>query len=156
MTEQEQQKSAEQFADKWKDAENEGIDSEGIDSHCAFWITLLSEVYGIENAENFVRFGTIGSFNFIDAFIPDFGVLIEQKSKNKDLKSFRRESDAVFQNLLKNLDKVQKVTNWRYFVSCKYDVFVVYRVDEPEREPDVVRLEELGKEYKKLAFLVGR
>ena len=67
MNDSEQKKLAKAFAEQWKDKGYEKGESQ------AFWLQLLSDVFGIENASQFIRFEDTVHIDkttgFIDAFI---------------------------------------------------------------------------------------
>ena len=83
--------AAEKFADRWAGRGYEKGDSQ------PFWMELLTQVYGIENASEFIRFEEqvkVDNTNFIDGHIPSTKVLIEQKSIQENLRAARRQSDG--------------------------------------------------------------
>lgn len=83
MTEKQQQAAAALFAKEWKGRGYEKGESQ------PFWMALLHNVYGVEHAEKYISFENqvkLSNTSFIDGYIEETHVLIEQKSLNKDLR----------------------------------------------------------------------
>ena len=80
MDEIQQLREAKAFAERWA---NKGYEKgEGQ----KFWIDLLQNVLGMSDAVQKCKFEMLASNGgFIDAYIPDCGVLIEQKGLSVDL-----------------------------------------------------------------------
>ena len=83
-TEKQMSAAAEAFAKRWEGKGYERGESQ------LFWTDLLTNVYGVENLPDFLRYeervaSMVDSTNFIDVHIPSTKVLIEQKSINIDL-----------------------------------------------------------------------
>ena len=75
MTQIEQTKNAKDFAEYWKDKGDEKQETQ------RYWIELLQEVLGIENPSRYIEFEKrvkLTHTSFIDAYISDTKVLIEQ------------------------------------------------------------------------------
>ena len=82
MKDTERRLAAKEFAEYWKDKGYERGETQ------PFWISLLRDVLGISQPEQFIAFEEpikMDYTRFIDAHIPATKVLIEQKSKGKDL-----------------------------------------------------------------------
>lgn len=63
----------------------------------AFWLALLRQVFGVEEPEKYIRFEEqvkLDHTSFIDAYIAETKVMIEQKSRKKDLRKAIRQSDG--------------------------------------------------------------
>lgn len=83
LNEQERRKAAKAFAEYWKDKGYEKGESQ------KFWFELLGTVYGVENASHYIEFEDqvhLDHTSFIDGYIPETKVLIEQKGLGKDLR----------------------------------------------------------------------
>lgn len=90
-TEKQQKVAAEEFARKWEGRGYEKGESQ------PFWMDLLTNVYGIQHAAQFISFENqvkLASTSFIDGYIEATHVLIEQKSLDKDLLKPIRQSDG--------------------------------------------------------------
>ena len=148
--------SAAEFAERWKGRGNERSESQ------PFWIDLLTNVFGIETpSDGFITFEEhhkVDASNYIDGRIPSTRVLIEQKSKNKDLREPIRQSDGSllnpFQQARRYVVSLPVSEHPRWIVTCNFAEFLVYDMEQPNGEPEQILLENLGKEYYRLQFLV--
>lgn len=148
--------AAAKFADRWKGRGYERGESQ------PFWIDLLSNVFGIDTPmDGFIRFEDhqmVDASNFIDGRIPSTRVLIEQKSLGKDLKAPSRQSDGTllnpFQQARRYVVGLPVSEHPRWIVTCNFSEFLVYDMELPNGEPERILLENLGKEYYRLLFLV--
>ena len=155
-TEKQQAAAAAEFAERWKGKGYERGQSQ------PFWIDLLSNVFGIETpTDGFILFEEhhmVDSSNFIDGRIPSTKVLIEQKSLGKDLrKGIRQSDDSLLNPFLQARRYVLSLPlsdHPRWIVTCNFSEFLVYDMEQPNGEPQQILLENLGKEYYRLQFLV--
>ena len=154
-TEKQQAAAAKRFAEKWQGKGYEKGDSQ------IFWTELLTEVYGIEDPSTFVRFEEqvkVDKTNFIDVHLPSTKVIIEQKSLGKDLRAPIKQSDGSlltpFQQGKRYNAELPYSQRARWIVTCNFAEFLVYDMEQPNGEPEQVLLENLGKEYYRLQFLV--
>ena len=154
-SEKQQAAAAAEFAKRWQ-----GRGYEKGDSH-VFWTELLTEVYGIENPSTFIRFEEqvkIDNTNFIDVHIPSTKVIIEQKSIGKDLRKGITQSDGSLQNPFQQAKRYSSELPYsdrpRWIVTCNFEQFLIYDMEQPNGEPAEIWLKDLGKEYYRLQFLV--
>lgn len=154
-TEKQQAMAAEAFARRWKGRGYEKGDSQ------LFWTELLTEVFGVENPSQFIRYEEqvkVDKTNFIDGHIPSTRVLIEQKSLDKDLRKGIVQSDGTvlnpFQQAKRYVANMPLSEHPRWIVTCNFKEFLVYDMEQPNGEPEHILLENLGKEYYRLQFLV--
>ena len=155
-TEKQMAMAAAEFAERWKNRGYERGESQ------PFWIDLLSNVFGIETpSDGFITFEDhrmVDSSNFIDGRIPSTRVLIEQKSLGKDLRAGIRQSDGSllnpFQQARRYVVSLPVSEHPRWIVTCNFSEFLVYDIEQPNGEPEQILLENLGKEYYRLMFLV--
>jgi len=148
--------AAVEFAERWKGRGYERGESQ------PFWIDLLTNVYGIETpSDGFIAFEDhrmVDSSNFIDARIPSTRVLIEQKSLGKNLRKGILQSDGSllnpFQQARRYVVGLPVSEHPRWIVTCNFSEFLVYDMEQPNGEPEQILLENLGKEYYRLMFLV--
>jgi len=77
MTFNEQKTAAKAFAKKW--ASQRGYEKGETQK---FWIELLRTVFGVSDVESSLDFEHHVETGFIDVFIPETKVLIEQKSSD--------------------------------------------------------------------------
>ncbi|MBR0519205.1 hypothetical protein IJJ97_05385, partial [bacterium] len=88
----EKEAKAKKFAEYWKGKGDEKGESQ------KFWLSLLHDVYGVEQPEAFISFEDrvfLGHTSFIDGYIPETKVLIEQKALGKDLTKPIKQSDGT-------------------------------------------------------------
>ena len=148
--------AAAEFAERWKGRGYERGESQ------PFWIDLLTNVFGIETpSDGFITFEDhrmVDASNFIDGRIRSTKVLIEQKSLGKDLRAGIRQSDGSllnpFQQARRYVVSLPVSEHPRWIVTCNFSEFLVYDMEQPNNEPEQILLENLGKEYYRLMFLV--
>ena len=156
MTDLEQKKAAKEFAERWKDRGNEKKESQ------KYWIDLLQNVLGVEKPFEFIEFEDTVHIDkatgFIDGYIPKTKILIEQKSKDKDLRKPIKQSDG---GLLKPIQQALKYRNNlpydkqpRWIITCNFKSFLIYDMNNINAEPEEIFLKDLGKEYYRLSFIV--
>ena len=159
MTQTEQQRAAKKFSQDWQGKGYEKGESQ------KFWLDLLCNVYGVQDFANFVHFEnqikdtfqdkTIT--NFIDVYIPATKVMVEQKSSGKDLRKAIRQSDGTlltpFQQAKKYIAGLPLSQHPRWVVTCNFEEFLVYDMEQPDGEPESILLENLEREYYRLSFL---
>ncbi len=153
----EQKKEARKFIERWKNRGEEKKDSQ------SFWLDLLEHVYGIENAVDYITFEDnvlIDKTSFMDGYISKNNVLIEQKSKNKSLKKAIKQSDGTlltpFQQAKRYSANLPYSKRPRWIITCNFKEFYVYDMENPNFEEEVIRLEDLEKDYYRLDFLIDK
>lgn len=151
----EQKKQAKKFAKRWQNRGDEKQDSQ------SFWLDLLEHVLGVDNPETFIKFEKrvrLENTSFIDGFIPQTKVMIEQKSNTKDLDKGIKQSDGSFLNPYQQAKRYAANVPYserpRWIVTSNFKEFRVYDMEHPNSEPQRINLEDLGKEYYRLEFLV--
>lgn len=156
MKDSEQRAAAKKFAETWKGRGYEKGDSQ------PFWISLLRDVFGVENIAEFIKFEEhvhIDHDSFIDGMIPSTKVMIEQKSIDKNLNAPIKQSDGTwlnpFQQARRYITDLPLSKHPRWVVTCNFKEFYVYDMEKPGGDPEIIRLEDLPKEYYRLEFLVG-
>ena len=154
-----QKQAAKQFVRDWSGKGYEKGETQ------RFWIALLQNVFGIQDATKFVEFElpvkTIlkekGS-DFIDGYIPSTKVLIEQKGSKVDLGAKYRQSDGSeltpYQQARRYAAGLPLSMAPRWIVACNFTTFEVHDMERPNDAPEVIRLADLEKEYHRLTFLV--
>ena len=149
--------AAAEFAERWQGRGYERGESQ------LFWADLLTNVYGVENLPDFIRYeervsSMVDSTNFIDGHIPSTRVLIEQKSIDKDLRALVPQSEGgkltPFQQAKKYVANMPLSQHPKWIVTCNFAEFLVYDMEQPNGEPEQIFLKDLGKEYYRLQFLV--
>lgn len=154
LTDVQQRHAAKVFAEKWA-----GRGYEKGETH-AFWIELLRTVLGVEYPESFVSFETqvlLGHTSFIDAYIPETKVMIEQKGLHVDLDKPAKQSDGSlltpYQQAKRYADELELSKKPRYIVVCNFKTFHIHDMERPHAVPEVLELADLPTEYYRLSFL---
>ena len=154
-----QKQAAKQFVKDWSEKGYEKGETQ------RFWIALLQNVYGIQDATKFMEFErpvkTIlkekGS-DYIDGYIPSTKVLIEQKGSKVDLTAKYRQSDGQeltpYQQARRYAAGLPLSMAPRWIVACNFNTFEVHDMERPNDPPEVIQLADLEKEYHRLSFLV--
>lgn len=154
MADYNQRKSAKEFSEFWQGKGYEKGQSQ------AFWMSLLRDVFGIEHPESFISFEDqvhLDHTSFIDGYIPSTRVMIEQKSIGKNLNQAIKQSDGTlltpFQQAKRYIAELPVSKHPRFVVTCNFEEFFVYDMEQPKGEPEVIKLQDLEKEYYRLSFL---
>lgn len=155
MTVNEQKAAAKAFVEAWKDKGYEKGESQ------PFWLALLRNVFGVEKPEEFIIFEEqvkLDHTSFIDVLIPETHVMIEQKGSTKDLRKPIKQSDGTlltpFQQAKRYSSELPYSQRPRWIVTCNFQTFLVYDMENPSGEPEEILLDNLEKEYYRLSFLV--
>ena len=155
MTEKESKSAAKSFADYWHGKGYEKGESQ------PFWLSLLRDVFGIEHPEQFIEFEDkvfLGHTSFIDGYIPETRVLIEQKKLGANLNEPIKQSDGAmltpFQQAKRYAAEMPYSQRPRWIVTCNFASFKVYDMERPNGEPETILLKDLEREYYRLKFLV--
>ena len=156
MTERDHKKAAKEFAAYWKDKGYEKGESQ------PFWIELLSKVYGVADATHYIQFEDqvhLDHTSFIDGYIPETKVLIEQKGLGKDLRKPIKQSDGTrltpFQQAKRYSAELPYSERPRWIITCNFSEFLIYDMENPNAEPEQILLKDLPKEYYRLNILVN-
>ena len=154
MKDTEIRQHAKAFAEYWKDKGYEKGESQ------SFWLSLLRDVLGVAEPEKFIQFEEqvmIDHTSFIDGHIPATHVLIEQKSRDKDLRKPIKQSDGSLLNPFQQAQRYSAGLPYsqrpRWIVTCNFSEFLVYDMENPKGEPEQILLKDLEKEYYRLKFI---
>ena len=155
LTQREQRKRAKEFAKKWEGKGYEKGQSQ------PFWLSLLQDVYGVESVTDYIRFEDqvkLDHTSFIDGYIQSTHVLIEQKSKDKDLTQGIVQSDgsilSPFQQAKRYSIELPYDDRPRWIVLSNFKEFHIYDMNRPQGEPEIVYLKDLEDDYYRLNFLI--
>ncbi|MBR3993658.1 MAG: class I SAM-dependent DNA methyltransferase [Clostridia bacterium] len=155
MKDTQQRTAAKAFAEYWQNKGYEKGESQ------PFWLALLRDVYGVEHPEQYITFEEqvhLDHTSFIDGFILATHVLIEQKGRNKDLRKPIKQSDGTLLNPFQQAQRYSAVLPYsqrpRWIITCNFEEFLVYDMENPTGEPEQIFLKDLEKEYYRLQFLV--
>ena len=154
MTGVEQRTAAAKFAADWRERGYEKGESQ------PFWLALLRNVFGVSEPEKFIFFENqvqLEHTSFIDAYIPETRVMIEQKGRNVDLLKPAKQSDGQeltpFRQAKRYADELEYSRRPRWIVVCNFQEFHVHDMERPHIDPEIIRLADLPKEYHRLSFL---
>lgn len=156
MNEVAKRTAAKRFVQDWKNKGYEKGQSQ------PFWLQLLGEVFGVEHPAQFISFENqvmLDHTSFIDGYIEETRVLIEQKSLGKDLLAPIQQADGTW---LKPIEQAKRYMlglpvskHPKYIVTCNFEKFLVYDMERPHSEPEEILLENLEVDYYRLNFLVN-
>lgn len=157
LTEKEQKKAAAAFAAEWT-----GKGDEKQDTH-RFWIGFLRKVLGVENADEHIQFEKPvkygGHTTFIDAYIPETRVLIEQKSVGLDLdKPEPRHGEMLtpFKQAEQYSQKLITSQKARYIIVSNFETLRIHDLDKEGYEStyEEIKLSDLEKECHRFDFMI--
>ena len=155
MTDAERRAAAKQFTIDWNNRGDEKQDTQ------TFWMALLQRVFGVEEPDKYISFEVpvkLSHTSFIDAYIDETRVLIEQKGKDINLKKGYKQSDdsmlTPFQQARRYAGYLPHDKNPRWIIVCNFQEFHIHDMNRPNDEAEVVLLADLEKEYHRLHFLV--
>lgn len=144
-----------QFINYWKGRGDEKQDTQ------SFWLSLLRTVYDVANPTTFIEFEKpvqLSHQSYIDGYIQTTRVLIEQKGAAIDLSKGQKQSDGSFLTPFGQARRyagyLPHELNPRWIVVCNFTEFQIHDMNHPNDEPQVVKLEDLEKEYHRMNFLV--
>lgn len=143
------------FINDWKGRGDEKQDTQ------SFWLSLLRTVYDVPNPATFIEFEKpvqLSHQSYIDGYIATTRVLIEQKGAAIDLSKGQKQSDGSFLTPFGQARRyagyLPHELNPRWIVVCNFTEFQIHDMNRPNDEPQVVKLEDLEKEYHRMNFLV--
>ena len=162
MNETEQRAAAKQFALDWQGRGDEKQETQ------AFWLSLLQKIFGVEEPEKYISFERRvevddpktgkSTTKFIDGYIPQTRVLIEQKGRDVDLRKGYRQSDG---SLLSPYQQARRYGGYlpqseqpRWIIVCNFREFHIHDMNRPNDEPEVLELADLEKECHRLQFII--
>ncbi|MEE1049294.1 MAG: type IIL restriction-modification enzyme MmeI, partial [Clostridia bacterium] len=135
----EQKRAVKKFVEYWKDKGYEKGESQ------KFWMSLLSEVLGVENVKEYITFEEqvhLDHTSFIDGYIPSTHVLIEQKGKHKDLRKPIKQSDGTLLSPFQQAQRYSAALPYsqrpRWIIACNFEEFLVYDMEKPTGEPESI------------------
>lgn len=156
MNDLEIKKQAKEFANFWDDKGYEKGQSQ------VFWLTLLNKVLSVDNPEQYISFEDkvmLDHTSFIDGYISATHVLIEQKSRDRDLRKAIRQADGTlltpFQQAKRYSADLPYSKRPRWIITCNFQEFLIYDMEKPNGEPESILLKNLPKEYYRLQFIVN-
>ncbi len=144
------------FVNEWK---NRGYERGETDK---FWLALLRDVLNVDNPETYINFEVpvkLEHKSYIDAFIIDTKIIIEQKSLNKNLEAAAKQSDGT---ILTPYEQAQRYGNAlpvsmhpRWIITCNFREFLIYDM-EKLTPPIKILLDELPQKFSMLEFIIDK
>ena len=158
MTEAERREAARKFINHWRGKGDEKQDSQ------LFWVSLLQDVYGMENVKEHVQFErrviVDGQQKYIDVYLPETRVMIEQKSMTKDLSKPEPQSGGIsltpYQQAKRYANNMPLDEMPRYIVTCNFQEFQIHDQNKPGQNPEVIQLDALQDAAYRMEFLVKK
>ena len=158
MTEAERREAARKFINHWRGKGDEKQDSQ------LFWVSLLQDVYVMENVKEHVQFErrviVDGQQKYIDVYLPETRVMIEQKSMTKDLSKPEPQSGGIsltpYQQAKRYANNMPLDEMPRYIVTCNFQEFRIHDQNKPGQEPEVIQLDALQDAAYRMEFLVKK
>lgn len=155
MTEAEQRAAATKFYNDWY-----GIGDEKSDSQ-RFWIEFCTNVLGIEDVTQKIKFEKRviidGQTKYIDGYIPETRVLIEQKSIDKDLNKKYQQSDGTMRT---PFEQGRNYAQWMipketplWIVVCNFKSFEIHDMNKPNEPAVIITLEEVRSKWSLFDFM---
>lgn len=158
MNQLEQKKRAQEFAEKWQGRGDEKQDAQN------FWRDLLVNVLGVPSTSitSFISFERKVQGGFIDGFIEDTGVLIEQKSLGVDLTKAKPQSDGTnltpYGQAVRYAAKLPLSIRPRWIICSNFEQFLIYdqETDPAGENPHTLMLADLPGELYRLSFITDK
>lgn len=158
----EQRAAARQFAEDWHGRGDEKQETQ------SFWLALLQKIFGVDEPEKHISFERRVEVDdtktgkrttkFIDGYIPQTKVLIEQKGQDIDLRKGAKQSDgsmlSPYQQARRYGGYLPQPEQPRWIIVCNFQEFHIHDMSRPNDEPEVLKLCDLEKEYHRLEFVI--
>ena len=157
MAQMEKRESIRRFINKWRGKGQEHQDDQ------SFWIDLLHDVLGVEHPTDHIQFQKTvivdGNTKFIDAYIPETKVLIEQKSSGISLDKKLTQSGGIeltpYEQAKRYKDNLPSSEVPRWIITSNFSEIWVYDMDQKVPTPQKFEIENLRSQYSLLNFLVN-
>ncbi len=163
MTQTERRKNIAAFIKKW---DREGYKEDG--NTATFWIELLGDVLGVARPTDIIKFEETfkheqkGNPLYCDAWIPSLHILIEQKAPGVALDAAYERHGRTFKSAYEQAAEYDRTLSRsessRYIIASNFREIWIYDMErrEADREPVKILLQDLAKDYKKLAVLIDK
>lgn len=146
---------AKDFVNKWAGRGNEKQETQ------QFWNGIIYDVLGApsDTAVEYEKPVKInGQTKFIDAYLPDTRVLIEQKSLGIDLMKAESQSDGA---KLTPYEQGRRYGGYlpfdeqpRWIIDSNFEEIRVHDMKKPGDPPEIIKLQDLGRDYTRLSFMI--
>ena len=125
-----------------------------------FWLSFLRDVLEISEPEKFIRFEVpvkLKHTSFIDAFLPDTKVIIEQKSLSENLSQEKFQSDGTtltpYEQAQRYGSSLPYSMRPRWIVVCNFAEFLIYDMETLAKHTKIL-LSELPEKFHVFDFLI--
>ena len=116
-----------------------------------FWLAFIRDIFGINQPERVINFETQvkidGNTKFLDGYLFDSKVLIEQKSSNVKL------DDSVFNQAKRYNDALNYTCKARWIITCNFSEFKIYNMETLDA-PTKILLEDLPENFHVFDFFI--
>ncbi|MBQ9564579.1 MAG: class I SAM-dependent DNA methyltransferase, partial [Synergistaceae bacterium] len=148
--------AARDFAKRWKGRGDEKSETQ------TFWNELLQDLFGVARPGEVIEYEkrvSLKNKGFIDGYIPSTRVLIEQKSRTVNLDKPQDGHDGMtpYAQAKNYYDGLPLSMKGRWIVVCNFAEIRVHDMEAPDllkTPPEVIKLEDLPREWRKLQFLI--
>lgn len=152
----EQRKNISRFIEEWRGKGYEKGETQ------RYWIALLRDILGVKMPDRYIEFErqvkSNNSTTFIDGYIKETKVLIEQKNLDVDLDKKQKQSDGSsltpYEQAFRYAAFLPYSEKPRWIIVCNFEEIRVHDTEHPGDIPEIIRLEELETDYYRLKFLV--
>lgn len=156
MTPAEQKRAAKNFVARW-----ESLPCVEEEHSRSFWIELLQDVLGVQNATHALEFERKVKGRKIDVFYEDMGILIEMKGRGISLdevtvRSKKAGPETPYQQAKWYADNLPNSIRPRWIITCNFDEFRIYDMEAADDQYVSLALEELPEQVHLLSFFSDR
>lgn len=156
MTPAEQKRAAKNFVARW-----ESLPCVEEEHSRSFWIELLQDVLGVQNATHALEFERKVKGRKIDVFYEDMGILIEMKGRGISLdevtvRSKKAGPETPYQQAKWYADNLPNSIRPRWIITCNFDEFRIYDMEAADDQYVSLALEELSEQVHLLSFFSDR
>ena len=156
MTPAEQKRAAKYFVARW-----ESLPCIEEEHSRSFWIELLQDVLGVQNATHSLEFERKVKGRKIDVFYEDMGILIEMKGRGISLdeatvRSKKAGPETPYQQAKWYADNLPNSIRPRWIITCNFDEFRIYDMEAADDQYVSLALEELPEQVHLLSFFSDR
>ena len=156
MTLAEQKRAAKNFVARW-----ESLPCVEEEHSRSFWIELLQDVLGVQNATYALEFERKVKGRKIDVFYEDMGILIEMKGRGISLdeatvRSKKAGPETPYQQAKWYADNLPNSIRPRWIITCNFDEFRIYDMEAADDQYVSLALEELPEQVHLLSFFTDR
>ncbi len=158
MAQLERRESIRRFINKWRGKGKEHQDDQ------SYWIDLLHDVLDVEHPTDHIQFQKTvvadGNTKFIDAYIPETKVLIEQKSFGIPLDKKIQQSGGIeltpYEQAKRYNDNLPYEEKARWILTSNFQEIWVYDMNQKVPAPQKFGIENLRSQYSQLNFLIDK